>query len=151
MQEKPASDSGESGPGSSARSRVRKVTIDADQAGQRIDNFLRRELPGVPKGRVYRLLRRGEVRVNSGRVRAEYKLQQGDEVRIPPARIRPDGPPPSRKLADNILDCVIYEDKRLMVLDKPSGVAVHGGSGISHGIIELLRLSLIHISEPTRH
>ena len=152
MQEKPASDSGESGPGSSARSRVRKVTIDADQAGQRIDNFLRRELPGVPKGRVYRLLRRGEVRVNSGRVRAEYKLQQGDEVRIPPARIRPDGPPPSRKLADNILDCVIYEDKRLMVLDKPSGVAVHGGSGISHGIIELLRharpelrdLALVH-------
>ncbi len=152
MQEKPASDSTGSGPQSTARSRVRKVTIDADQAGQRIDNFLRRELPGVPKGRLYRLLRRGEVRVNSGRVRAEYKLQQGDEVRIPPARIRPDGPTPAARLVENILDCVIYEDKRLLVVDKPSGVAVHGGSGISHGVIELLRharpelkdLSLVH-------
>jgi 23S rRNA pseudouridine955/2504/2580 synthase len=93
---------------------VRKVRIDADTAGQRVDNFLRRQLPGVPKGRLYRLLRRGEVRVNGGRVRAE--------------------------------------DKRLLVIDKPSGVAVHGGSGISHGVIELLRaarpdlkdLSLVH-------
>ena len=67
--------------------RVRKVVIDSDRAGQRIDNFLRNELPGVPKGRVYRLLRRGEVRVNGGRIRAEYKLKEGDEVRIPPARV----------------------------------------------------------------
>ena len=112
----------------------------------------RSQLPGVPKGRLYRLLRRGEVRVNSGRVRAEYKLQQGDEVRIPPARIRPDGPAPSSRLAEDIVACVIYEDKRLLVLDKPSGVAVHGGSGISHGVIELLRharpelkdLALVH-------
>jgi len=132
--------------------RVRKVSVDADRAGQRIDNFLRGELPGVPKGRVYRLLRRGEVRVNGGRVRAEYKLKEGDEVRVPPARIRSGAPPPSEKLAASMLERVLYEDKRLLVIDKPTGVAVHGGSGISHGVIELLRharpdlkdLSLVH-------
>ena len=135
-----------------AKSGVRRVRIDADRAGQRIDNFLRNELPGVPKGRIYRLLRRGEVRVNSGRVRAEYKLKEGDEVRVPPARIRESGPPPPERLAAQMLDRVIYEDKRLLVVDKPAGVAVHGGSGVSHGVIELLRtarpdlkdLSLVH-------
>ena len=132
--------------------RVRKVRIDSERAGQRIDNFLRGQLPGVPKGRLYRLLRRGEVRVNGGRVRAEYKLAEGDEVRIPPARINVGGPPPPAKLAHDILDHVLYEDKRLLVINKPSGVAVHGGSGVSHGVIELLRharpelkdLSLVH-------
>ena len=120
--------------------RVRKVRIDADRAGQRIDNFLRSELHGVPKGRLYRLLRRGEVRVNGGRVRAEYKLQDGDEVRIPPVRIDKQGTtPPSAIQAADMLGRVIYEDKRLLVINKPSGVAVHGGSGISHGVIELLR------------
>jgi len=136
----------------STPTKVRKVSIDADGAGQRIDNFLRRELPGVPKGRLYRLLRRGEVRVNSGRVRAEYKLQVGDEVRIPPARINKEGAPPSPKMSAAILDHVLFEDKRLLVIDKPTGIAVHGGSGISHGVIELLRharpdlhdLSLVH-------
>jgi 23S rRNA pseudouridine955/2504/2580 synthase len=131
---------------------VRKVSVDADRAGQRIDNFLRSELPGVPKGRVYRLLRRGEVRVNGGRVRAEYKLKVGDEVRVPPARVRTGAPPPPDKLAASMLDRVLYEDKRLLVIDKPTGVAVHGGSGISHGVIELVRharpelkdLSLVH-------
>ena len=120
---------------------VRKVTVDSERAGQRIDNFLRNELPGVPKGRVYRLLRRGEVRVNGGRIRAEYKLQEGDEVRIPPARIRTGSPPPPEKLAAAMLDRVIYEDKRVLVINKPTGVAVHGGSGISHGVIELLRVA----------
>jgi 23S rRNA pseudouridine955/2504/2580 synthase len=136
----------------SVATKVRKVCIDQEQAGQRIDNFLRRELPGVPKGRLYRLLRRGEVRVNGGRIRAEYKLQVGDEVRVPPARIRAPGDAPSAGFAGRIADRVIYEDKRLLVIDKPSGVAVHGGSGISHGVIELLRharpdladLSLVH-------
>ena len=118
---------------------VRKVRIDADGAGQRIDNFLRRELPGLPKGRLYRILRRGEVRVNGGRVRAEYKLQAGDEVRIPPARINaPGGPPPGHQSRD-LLERVLYEDKKLIVIDKPSGVAVHGGSGVSHGVVERLR------------
>jgi 23S rRNA pseudouridine955/2504/2580 synthase len=131
---------------------VRKVRIDADGAGQRVDNFLHRELPGVPRGRVYRLLRRGEVRVNGGRVRADYRLEAGDEVRIPPVRLREEGPAPSADRAAAILDHVLYEDKKLLVIDKPAGVAVHGGSGISHGVIELLRaarpdlkdLSLVH-------
>ena len=119
--------------------RVRKVRVDADRAGQRIDNFLRTELPGVPKGRVYRLLRRGEVRVNGGRIKAEYKLQEGDEVRIPPARVNADGPAPPAAQAEAILEQVLYEDKRLLVINKPAGLAVHGGSGISHGVVELLR------------
>lgn len=131
---------------------VRKLRIDAESAGQRIDNFLRRELAGVPMSRLYRLLRRGEVRVNGGRIRAEYKLQEGDEVRLPPARIRSEPAPPSHELAARLGDSVLYEDKRLLVIDKPSGIAVHGGSGISHGVIELLRharpdlheLSLVH-------
>ena len=118
---------------------VRKVRIDDDRAGQRIDNFLRGELPGVPKGRLYRLLRRGEVRVNGGRIKAEYKLKAGDEVRIPPVRITAEGPAPSAAKAERMLEHVLYEDKRLLVIDKPAGLAVHGGSGISHGVIELLR------------
>ena len=132
--------------------KVRKIRIDGEQAGQRIDNFLRRELPGVPKGRLYRILRRGEVRVNGGRIRAEYKLQVGDEVRVPPARVRAPGDAPAEGAVNRILDRIIFEDKKLLVIDKPSGVAVHGGSGISHGVIELLRhgrpeltdLSLVH-------
>ncbi len=131
---------------------VRKLKVDSEYAGQRIDNFLRRELPGVPKGRLYRLLRRGEVRVNGGRIKAEYKLVEGDEVRIPPVRLAPAGAPPADRQAANIADRVLYEDKRLLVIDKPSGVAAHGGSGVSHGVIELLRharpeirdLSLVH-------
>jgi 23S rRNA pseudouridine955/2504/2580 synthase len=132
--------------------KVRKVRIDSERAGQRVDNFLRTQLPGVPKGRLYRLLRRGEVRVNGGRVRAEYKLAEGDEVRIPPARISTGAPPPPQKLANSILDHVLYEDKRLLVVNKPPGLAVHGGSGISYGVIELMRharpelkdLALVH-------
>lgn len=132
--------------------RVRKLRVDSEQAGQRIDNFLRRELPGVPKGRLYRMLRRGEVRVNGGRVKAEYKLEPGDEVRIPPARISTGGPTPPARMIAMINEQVIYEDKQLLVIDKPAGLAVHGGSGISHGVVELLRaarpelkdLSLVH-------
>ncbi len=131
---------------------VRKVRVGQERAGQRIDNFLRTELPGVPKGRVYRLLRRGEVRVNGGRIRAEYKLREGDEVRIPPARVTTGGAPPAERLARAMLENVLYEDKRLLVINKPAGVAVHGGSGISHGVVELLRhartdlkdLALVH-------
>lgn len=139
-------------PKSTRQSGVRKVLIDEDQAGQRIDNFLRRELPGLPKGRLYRIIRRGEVRVNGGRIKAEYRLATGDEVRIPPARLN-EGPgeaAPGR--VASIENQIIYEDKRILVIDKPGGLAVHGGSGISHGAIELLRaarpelrdLSLVH-------
>lgn len=131
---------------------VRKIRIGSEEAGQRIDNFLRRELPGLPKGRLYRILRRGEVRVNGGRIRAEYKLQEGDEVRVPPARVRAPGDPPHERKAADMAARIIFEDKRLIVVDKPAGVAVHGGSGISHGVIELLRharpelrdLALVH-------
>lgn len=152
MQEKPPAGAAETELPPGTPTKVQKVRIDDDRAGQRIDNFLRNELPGVPKSRVYRILRRGEVRVNGGRVRAEYKLQEGDEVRIPPARIRLEGAPPPEKQAAGMLENVIYEDKRLLVINKPTGVAVHGGSGISHGVIELLRharsdlkdLALVH-------
>jgi 23S rRNA pseudouridine955/2504/2580 synthase len=146
MQEKSRQGAGLRGNG------VRKVRVDDEQAGQRIDNFLRRELPGLPRGRLYRILRKGEVRVNGGRVKAEYKLQAGDEVRIPPVRVRAPGDAPGSNQAARMEERIIYEDKRLLVVDKPSGVAVHGGSGISHGVIELLRharpelkdLSLVH-------
>jgi 23S rRNA pseudouridine955/2504/2580 synthase len=126
-------------PDNPPRSRVRKVTIDGERAGQRIDNFLRTELPGVPTGRLYRLLRRGEVRVNGGRIKPVYKLSEGDEVRIPPVRVNPEAAPPPAKASAAILDQVLFEDKRLLVIDKPTGIAVHGGSGVSHGVIELLR------------
>ncbi len=131
---------------------VRKILVDSEQAGQRIDNFLRGQLPGLPTGRLYRILRRGEVRVNGGRVRADYKLRDGDEVRIPPAKIdvSPDAPPSAR--VRDFERRIIYEDKRLIVIDKPSGLAVHGGSGLSFGVIELARaarpdlrdVSLVH-------
>lgn len=136
----------------SAARAVRKVGIDADSAGQRVDNFLRKELPGVPKSRVYRLLRRGEVRINGGRVRADYRLREGDLVRIPPARVRPPGAGPSEGQSARVAERVLFEDKDVLVIDKPAGTAVHGGSGVSHGVIELLRharpelrdLSLVH-------
>ena len=131
---------------------VRKVRIDIEQADQRIDNFLRRELPGVPKGRLYRLIRKGEVRVNGKRVKAEYRLEAGDEVRVPPVRLADPAAPPSQESAAALSDHVLFEDKSLLVVNKPGGVAVHGGSGISHGVIELLRaarpelrdLALVH-------
>ena len=144
--------SGPDFPENTRQTKVRKVRIDADLAGQRIDNFLRRELPGVPKGRLYRILRRGEVRVNGGRVRAEYKLKVGDEVRVPPARVSTGAAPPPQAVAASLAERILYEDKKLLVIDKPAGMAVHGGSGVSHGVIELLRaarpelrdLSLVH-------
>lgn len=121
---------------------VKLVTIAADEAGQRIDNFLRNQLKGVPKSMIYRIVRKGEVRVNKKRIKPEYKLQSGDEVRIPPVRIAErDEAPVSAKL-DKVAalnDCIIFEDDYLLVLNKPSGTAVHGGSGLSFGVIEGLR------------
>jgi len=128
-----------SGTENEVTTRVRKERIDGESAGQRIDNYLTRMLPGVPRGRIYRLLRRGEVRVNGGRIRAEYKLEAGDEVRIPPVRVAAPSAPPDAARAESMLEHVIYEDKRLLVVNKPGGLAVHGGSGISFGVVELLR------------
>ena len=97
---------------------MRKVAIDEDIAGQRIDNFLMNVLSGVPRSRVYRLLRRGEVRVNGGRVKAQYKLLAGDEVRVPPVSVKPPGPAAPDKPAAEMLEQVIFEDKRLLVINK---------------------------------
>jgi 23S rRNA pseudouridine955/2504/2580 synthase len=125
------------------RSAVERRTITAQEAGQRIDNWLMRHFKTVPKSRVYRLLRKGEVRVNRKRVDAEYRVAAGDELRLPPVRIEPSSEParPSRSLTELIERAVIYQDKHLLVIDKPAGVAVHGGSGMSHGVIETLRAS----------
>jgi 23S rRNA pseudouridine955/2504/2580 synthase len=123
------------------RPSVEYVTVGEDAAGQRLDNFLLARLKGVPKSHVYRLLRRGEVRVNKGRARPEYRLATGDTVRLPPVR-RPEpeaAPPGGRSTGLRLEGRVIHEDARLIVLDKPSGIAVHGGSGLSHGVIEALR------------
>lgn len=122
-------------------SAVRHVRITAAEHGQRVDNFLLKTLKGVPRSHVYRLLRTGQVRINGGRVRAQTRLQAGDEVRLPPWR----GPAPSEPAAapdalrERIAAALIHEDDDYLVLNKPSGIAVHGGSGVSFGLIEVLR------------
>jgi len=118
------------------KARATVLEVGEESAAQRIDNFLLRRLKGVPKSHVYRVLRSGEVRVNSGRIKPDYRLRVGDKVRLPPVRIsasvsRPAAKPRSFPIA--------FEDPALLVIDKPSGVAVHGGSGVSFGVIESLR------------
>ncbi|AHG22227.1 23S rRNA pseudouridylate synthase [Chania multitudinisentens RB-25] len=121
---------------------VQLITISDDEAGQRIDNFLLSRLKGVPKSMIYRIVRKGEVRVNKGRIKAEYKLVAGDVVRVPPVRVaeREDAPVSAKleKVAA-LVDCILYEDEHVLLLNKPSGTAVHGGSGLSFGVIEGLR------------
>ncbi|MGE8540712.1 RluA family pseudouridine synthase [Acinetobacter sp. ANC 3813] len=126
--------------------------VDEHQAGQRIDNFLFSRLKGVPKSRIYRLIRESQVRVNKKRVKAETKLNIGDQVRVAPIRYeQKEEAPVSDKVAQSLLSRVVYEDEGLMVVNKPSGIAVHGGSGVAYGLIEGLRaatgkkyLELIH-------
>jgi 23S rRNA pseudouridine955/2504/2580 synthase len=127
----------------SGKATVTKVKIGEEQAGQRLDNFLFRSLKGVPKSRVYRMLREGEVRVSGRRAKPDYKLLEGDEVRIPPVRVAEmaEAPTPAR-IGKPLLERVIFRDDSLLVIDKPAGQAVHGGSGVSLGIIEQLRLEL---------
>ncbi|HJU49897.1 MAG TPA: pseudouridine synthase, partial [Pseudogulbenkiania sp.] len=110
-------------------------TVGEAESGQRIDNFLVRLLKGVPKSHIYRILRSGEVRVNKGRIDAAYRLQADDEIRLPPVRVaeRQENDAPATTFP------VIYEDNALLVINKPAGIAVHGGSGISFGVIEQLR------------
>jgi 23S rRNA pseudouridine955/2504/2580 synthase len=120
---------------------VRHRDIDAERAGQRLDNYLLGELKGVPRSHVYRLIRSGQVRVNSGRTSPSYRLQEGDKVRVPPVGVRPPAEPtatPDR--LDWLAERIIYEDTKVLVLDKPAGLAVHGGSSVSLGCIEALRL-----------
>jgi 23S rRNA pseudouridine955/2504/2580 synthase len=127
---------------SKQNSSVRQLLVEADNVGQRIDNFLLGLLKGVPKTHIYRILRKGEVRVNKGRIRANYRLKAGDLIRIPPVRVaeREQKPRPGSKILQRLERAILYEDKRLLVLNKPSGVAVHGGSGLNYGVIEALRL-----------
>ncbi len=123
-------------------SSVRFVEIEDDLAGQRIDNFLRTFLKGVPKSLIYRIIRKGEVRVNKKRIKPDYKLVGGDLVRVPPVKVSESNSElPSSKLnsVQRIESAIIYEDDCLIVLNKPSGLAVHGGSGLSFGLIEALR------------
>jgi 23S rRNA pseudouridine955/2504/2580 synthase len=141
-----------------SRTSVRNEVLGAEDAGQRVDRVLARFLPDVPRSRLFRLLRKGEVRLNGKRVAGEARTAEGDVLRVPPVMLAP--PPPSSetavprvptKLLDQIKRAIIHEDERLLVIDKPSGIAVHGGSGIGFGVIELLRaarpdenLELVH-------
>ncbi|MEC7942042.1 MAG: 23S rRNA pseudouridine(955/2504/2580) synthase RluC [Pseudomonadota bacterium] len=128
---------------SEIRTQVQFVDIDEDMAGQRIDNFLRNQLKNIPKSMIYRIVRKGEVRVNKKRIKAEYKLKAGDLVRIPPVTIeeKVEESVPSTKLnkVSELEQCIIYEDDHMLILNKPSGTAVHGGSGLKFGAIEALR------------
>lgn len=133
----------------SVSSAVEIVRIDGGYQGQRIDNFLMGRAKGVPRSHLYRVLRRGEVRVNKGRVKPSYRLQSGDMVRIPPLRVAEPGPaarPPEAQLR-RLEEAAVYEDDRLIVLNKPSGMAVHGGSGLSWGLIEAMRTLRPQVAE----
>ena len=120
---------------------VRFITIDGEDAEQRIDNFLLRTLKGVPKSHLYRLMRKGEIRVNKKRVKPVYKLIVGDILRIAPIRVseKTDTVPTNLNIVANLENQILFEDERLIVINKPSGMAVHGGSGLSFGLIEALR------------
>lgn len=132
---------------------VRLVPVDASRAGQRLDNFLMGQLKGAPRSLVYKIVRSGQVRVNGGRVRPDTRLEAGDEVRIPPVRLDEpqDRGAPAKGLLDAMAASIVFEDARLLAINKPSGVASHGGSGIGFGVIETLRalrpgeaLELVH-------
>jgi 23S rRNA pseudouridine955/2504/2580 synthase len=118
------------------------ITVSEDFVGQRLDNFLTTHLKGLPKTRIYRIIRKGEVRVNKGRVKPDYRLNPGDVIRIPPVRTAEETPlnHVPEKVNQLLLSQILYEDDGLIVLNKPSGMAVHGGSGLSFGVIEALRI-----------
>lgn len=127
---------------------VKTVCVDEDSADQRVDNFLMRHLKGVPKSHIYRLIRSGEVRVNKGRVGADTRLNAGDVVRLPPVRMSERVAEKAQAMADGAVRgvpardfAVLLEDEHLLVINKPAGVAVHGGSGVSFGVIEQLRMA----------
>jgi len=133
---------------------VQWLSIPADHAGQRLDNYLKSRLKGLPKSRIYSLLRKGEIRVNKSRAKPDYRLHEGDLLRLPPLRLsqRPVPPKPSDRLTGLLARSALFENDGLLVLNKPPGLAVHGGSGVSLGLIEVLRqmrpqahfLELIH-------
>jgi len=134
-------------------SAVRLVPVPADRAGQRLDNFLLGQLKGAPKSLIYKIIRSGQVRVNGGRAKPETRLEAEATVRIPPVTLPAAGsaPSPGKKLMELIADSIVFEDARLLAINKPSGIASHGGSGVSSGVIETLRalrpeqsLELVH-------
>ena len=140
-------------PEGSLKTAVRTVKVPADREGQRLDNFLLGQLKGAPRSLIYKLVRSGQVRINGGRAKADRKLEQGDEVRIPPVSLNDpeDKAPPPAGFLQRLEAAIVFEDARLLALNKPSGLASHGGSGISHGAIESLRalrpresLELVH-------
>jgi 23S rRNA pseudouridine955/2504/2580 synthase len=135
------------------RTEVQHFEVSEDEAGQRLDNYVQKRLGGVPRSRVYRVIRKGEVRVNGKRAGPETRIVLNDRIRIPPVRIVPAAEVgrPAAGLAERIGNAIIYEDDNLLVLDKPAGIAVHGGSGVNFGVIEALRalrrdeyLELVH-------
>jgi len=139
--------------GANDRPAVRHLEVTADQAGQRLDNFVHRELGDLPRSRIYRVIRKGEVRVNGHRAGPDTRLQAHDKIRIPPVKVRPASEvgQPSAQLVESLRNAIVQEDDNLLVLDKPAGLAVHGGSGVSFGAIEGLRalrpeatLELVH-------
>src|SRR5205807_2448922 len=135
------------------RTEVQHFEVSAEEAGQRLDNYVHKRLSGVPRSRMYRVIRKGEVRVNGRRAGPQTRLEPHDRIRIPPVRVMPRTDPgqPPPQLCATLAKAIIYEDDRLLVLDKPAGLAVHGGSGLSFGVIEALRrlrpnesLELVH-------
>jgi 23S rRNA pseudouridine955/2504/2580 synthase len=142
-----------SGISPDAGSGVRIVRVPEDRDGQRIDNFLSGQLKGVPKSLIYRIVRTGQVRVNGKRAKPDTRLAADDEVRIPPVRVadKEETGAPAKGLVERVGEAILFEDKEFLVLNKPAGIAAHGGSGVSHGAIELLRalrpndtLELVH-------
>ena len=123
------------------RQGVQWVTVDEDNHGQRVDNFLLAQLRGVPKSIIYRVIRKGEVRVNKGRVKPDTRVNTGDQVRIPPItrKEKPEQVPPGSRVQGVMESAVVFENDQMLVVNKPSGIAVHGGSGLSFGLIEVLR------------
>ncbi len=138
---------------------VRQLTISDDEAGQRIDNYLLRILKGVPKTHIYKIIRTGQVRVNKKRIKPIYKIKPNDVVRVPPVRFNPAKPAkPKLEFLEFIKNSIIFEDDLVLVINKPAGMAVHGGSGVNLGLIEAIRnlypkhitLELVHrLDKPT--
>ncbi len=126
-------------PATIGADRVTHLLVDSEYAGQRLDNFLIRLAKGVPKSHVYRIVRSGEVRVNRGRVAADYRLQAGDDVRVPPMRTGQGRAATGARPVPPLLPPILYEDEDFIIVDKPAGLAAHGGSGVVHGMIERAR------------
>ena len=128
-------------PSTLKHSAVTTFTIPQEKVGQRIDNFLHTHLKGVPRSHIYRILRTGQVRINKGRIKPTYRLAMGDLLRLPPIQYQSTHPyTPSANRLKELEHAILYEDALLLIINKPSGLAVHGGTGIHGGLIEALRV-----------